>query len=161
MVMGNHKGTLIERPGGFLTLGTFRCRANMAHIRQSRPDSGRGFQVKVLKTVEVFPTQQRAVLPPGAMPPTPALSLSLSHSHTLCLSLMHWGVRTRDQDGGGGHDVGFVMRLVHRRNFIPCPMLHRKTSSMKSTTHCVDFCKNMCGHLGICVVNLVARNISI
>jgi len=23
-----------------------RCRANMAHIRQSRPDSGRGFQVK-------------------------------------------------------------------------------------------------------------------
>jgi len=26
-----------------------RCRANMAHIRQSRPDSSLGFQVKVLK----------------------------------------------------------------------------------------------------------------
>ena len=26
-----------------------RCRANVAHIRQSRPDSGPGFQVKVLK----------------------------------------------------------------------------------------------------------------
>ena len=30
-----------------------RCRANMAHIRQSRPDYGLGFQVEVLKTVEV------------------------------------------------------------------------------------------------------------
>ena len=27
-----------------------RCRANMAHTRQSRPDSGLEFQVKVLKT---------------------------------------------------------------------------------------------------------------
>ena len=27
-----------------------RCRANTAHIRQSRPDSGRGFQVKFPKT---------------------------------------------------------------------------------------------------------------
>ena len=27
-----------------------RCRANMAHIRQSRPDSGLAFQVKVPKT---------------------------------------------------------------------------------------------------------------
>jgi len=27
----------------------------MAHIRQSRPDTGRGFQVKALKIVEVFP----------------------------------------------------------------------------------------------------------
>ena len=30
-----------------------RCRANMAHIRQSRPDSGLGFQATVLETVEV------------------------------------------------------------------------------------------------------------
>jgi len=28
-----------------------RCRANMAHGRQSRPDSGLGFQVKVRETV--------------------------------------------------------------------------------------------------------------
>ena len=27
------------------------CRANMAHTRQTMPDSGLGFQVKVLKTV--------------------------------------------------------------------------------------------------------------
>jgi hypothetical protein len=30
--------------------GLPRCRVNMAHRRQSRPDSGLGFQVKVLKT---------------------------------------------------------------------------------------------------------------
>ena len=29
-----------------------RRRAKMAHIRQSRPDSGLGFQLKVLKTLE-------------------------------------------------------------------------------------------------------------
>jgi len=28
----------------------------MAHIRQSRPDSGLGFQVKVLKTFQVVPS---------------------------------------------------------------------------------------------------------
>jgi len=32
-----------------------RCRANMAHIRQSRPDSGLGFNVKVLGTLQFFP----------------------------------------------------------------------------------------------------------
>ena len=33
-----------------------RCRANMAHIRQPRPDSGIGFQVKVLKPFSVVPS---------------------------------------------------------------------------------------------------------
>ena len=28
----------------------YRCRAKMSHIRQSRPDSGLGFQVKFLTT---------------------------------------------------------------------------------------------------------------
>ena len=32
-----------------------RCRANMAHIRQSRPDSGLGFQVTVPKILKVTP----------------------------------------------------------------------------------------------------------
>ena len=32
-----------------------RCRANMAHVRQSRPDSGLDFQVKVFKTLSVVP----------------------------------------------------------------------------------------------------------
>ena len=36
-----------------------RCRANMAHIRQSRPDCGLGFQVKVLK---FFPLRSEAAL---------------------------------------------------------------------------------------------------
>ena len=33
-----------------------RCQANMAHMRQSRPDSGLGFQIKVLKTFSVVPS---------------------------------------------------------------------------------------------------------
>ena len=32
------------------------CRANMAHIRNSRPDSGLGSEVKVLKASEVLPS---------------------------------------------------------------------------------------------------------
>ena len=35
---------------------SYRCRANVAHIRQSMPDSGLGVQVKVLK---VFPLRER------------------------------------------------------------------------------------------------------
>jgi len=33
-----------------------RCRANMAHVTQSRPDSGLGFQAQVLKTFQVVPS---------------------------------------------------------------------------------------------------------
>ena len=33
-----------------------RCRANMAHVRQSRPDYGLVFQVKVPTTFEVVPS---------------------------------------------------------------------------------------------------------
>ena len=33
-----------------------RCRANMAHVRQSRPESSLGFQVTVLKPCEVVPS---------------------------------------------------------------------------------------------------------
>ena len=33
--------------------GVDRCRTNLAHIRQSRPDSGLEFQVKVLKRLKV------------------------------------------------------------------------------------------------------------
>ena len=34
----------------------FRCRASMAHIRQSGPDSGLGLKGKVLKTFQVVPS---------------------------------------------------------------------------------------------------------
>ena len=36
-------------------LRVFRCGANIAHIGQSRPDSGLDFQIKVLDTFEVVP----------------------------------------------------------------------------------------------------------
>ena len=34
-------------------LESHHCRENMAHLRQSRPDSGLGFQMKVLETIQV------------------------------------------------------------------------------------------------------------
>ena len=37
--------------GMFGMVGCFRCRTSMAHIRQSRPDSGLGCRVKILNTV--------------------------------------------------------------------------------------------------------------
>jgi len=42
-----------------LDLGV-RFRANMAHIRQARPNSGLGFEVKVLETVQVVPSSPRS-----------------------------------------------------------------------------------------------------
>ena len=32
------------------------CQVDPAHIRQSRPDSGLGLQIKALKTFQVFPS---------------------------------------------------------------------------------------------------------
>jgi len=43
-----------------------RCRANVAHIRQSRPNSGPGFQTKVLKNIKVVPSSLGSG--EGAMP---------------------------------------------------------------------------------------------
>ena len=43
-------------------------RANTAHIRQSRPHSGLGFQVKVLQTLQVFPLRSEAVSPQTRVP---------------------------------------------------------------------------------------------
>ena len=37
-----------------------RCRANIAHVRQSRPDPGLGFQVKFLTTCKWFPLGSEA-----------------------------------------------------------------------------------------------------
>jgi len=37
-------------------ISALRCRANMAHARQSRPDSGVGVQVKGLETFQVVPS---------------------------------------------------------------------------------------------------------
>ena len=43
----------------------YRCRANMAHIRQSRPDSGLGFQVKILTPFHVVPSSLGSGFPNG------------------------------------------------------------------------------------------------
>jgi hypothetical protein len=37
-----------------------RCQANVAHIRQSRPDPGLGLQVKVLETFKGAPSKKEA-----------------------------------------------------------------------------------------------------
>jgi len=42
-----------------------RCRANVAHIRQTRPDSGLGFQVKVRIPFEGVPSSL-SIQKPGA-----------------------------------------------------------------------------------------------
>ena len=39
-----------------MTKMRMRSRANVAPIRQSRPDSGLGFQVRVLETISVVPS---------------------------------------------------------------------------------------------------------
>ena len=45
-----------------LSLGpASRCRANLARIRQSRPDYGLGFQVELLKTFKGLPSSLRSV----------------------------------------------------------------------------------------------------
>ena len=41
-----------------------RCRTNMAHIRQSRPDSGLGRHVRFLKPFQVFPLRLKVVADP-------------------------------------------------------------------------------------------------
>ena len=51
-------GELLTRFDDAIAVGLmnlFRSRANMAHIRRSRPDSGVGFQVKVLQKFKLFP----------------------------------------------------------------------------------------------------------
>ena len=52
----------------------YRSRANTAHIRLPRPDSGLGFQVKFLKTFQVVPSS----LGSSRHPPDPPHSGSLS-----------------------------------------------------------------------------------
>jgi len=48
--VGRGSSTLVT----YILEGLSRSRANMAHVRQSRPNSGLGFQGIVLKTFEIF-----------------------------------------------------------------------------------------------------------
>jgi len=57
---GSKNGSTAPRTGlGYPHIGPFvgrvRCRANSVHERQSRPESGLGFQVKVLKISKLSP----------------------------------------------------------------------------------------------------------
>ena len=70
-----------------LELRAYRFRANMAHIRQSRPDSCLGFQVKALDTFQGVPSslgsgypQRRQ--PPGRSPRQSSLSVSSSQEES-------------------------------------------------------------------------------
>ena len=73
-----------------------RCRANMAHLRQSRPESGLGFQVNVLKTFQAVPSslgssfpRTVAVVSGISLPPPLSLPLSLSSSLSPSLSCVY------------------------------------------------------------------------
>ena len=59
------------------------CRANVAHIRQSRPDSGLGLKVKVLKTFQGIPSSLENALaglglPSFSKPETDSATSSLN-----------------------------------------------------------------------------------
>ena len=77
-----------------------RCQVNRARIRQSRPESGLGFQVTVLDTFELLPLHSKAAGTKRAWSSQPrlvreaykrldhqSLSLSLSLSRYLVLAL--------------------------------------------------------------------------
>ena len=52
----NRKFRTMPRPEWIRTWkSSAECRANMAHIRQSRPDSGFGFHIRVLQTFQGVP----------------------------------------------------------------------------------------------------------
>jgi len=84
----------------------YRRRANVAHVRQSRPDSGLDFQVKVLKILSCVPWMRGAWTPSWrrrargrtivswfapSLDPTHFLSLSHTHTrHTHFLSHTHF-----------------------------------------------------------------------
>ena len=63
----------------------YRCRANLAHVRQSAPDSGPGFRVKVLTTFEVVPSLLGSGF--GIQCTSPSHTHAHAHSHTLTHSL--------------------------------------------------------------------------
>ena len=82
-----------------LTPCTFatRCLANMAHIRQSRPDYGLGFQVKGLATFEMVPSW-----------------LGSSRGEHTRVHDTHWSVPCKDDtstDEFFGHDSLLILSL--------------------------------------------------
>ena len=50
--LSDHIERGVSAPGARVSIRG-RCRANMAYIRQSRPDSGLGFQVKVVEAFQL------------------------------------------------------------------------------------------------------------
>ena len=66
-----------SRPWAVDSPQPFRCRANMAHMRQSRPDSGLGCLFKLLQSFEGVPSSSGSAPPEN--PPHPLIILLPSH----------------------------------------------------------------------------------
>ena len=59
-IAGIHGVLRLPRPCHLSPLFISHCRADWAHIRQSGPESGPGFQVKVIKACKLFPPHSAA-----------------------------------------------------------------------------------------------------
>ena len=101
-----------------------RCRANMAHMRQSRPDSGVGFHARVLGKIKLLPLRQepdrgREVAPglAGLRPHTRICwsflthtnSRMHTHTHSLCLSRTHSLSHTHKHSHARTHSLSFTL----------------------------------------------------
>ena len=120
------------RPPAQLTNRSFswcRCRANVAHVRQSGPDSGLGLQAKPLKTFEGVPFSLGIGSPCAGYPPPRCggvclpLSLGVFGSlflwvcgsvspHTLSLSVAHPARFSQLHVCGPVQSTAFVCRFM-------------------------------------------------
>ena len=93
-------------------IGLCRCRANMAHIRQSRPDSGLGFQVNFLTIGKA--ALEHALSAARAYAAAEALAADRSHHPHRCrANLAH--MRKSRPDSGLGFQVHF--RIIEKAAF--------------------------------------------
>ena len=79
-----------------------RCRANTAHMRQSRPDSGHDFQSKVLETFQVVPSSlgsgialSRDIFPVSYVPRTVVVRNTYFLNKTPCPWVDRWTLASK------------------------------------------------------------------
>jgi len=131
-----------------------RCRANIAHLRHSRPDSGFGFQVKAIQTLSVVPHSLQSRLSPSPVqeyayldhtPCQPASSgasgLPLSPVYPppsrLTLSASRTGAR-RDRSRCTGRDCLIAGRdcLIADRDCLICAICRECTGARRDRSRC-------------------------